>query len=48
MGKVLELPDYVAGNGVSVPDDIVIGSGPAGYFAVRTPCCETARDPTLG
>jgi choline dehydrogenase-like flavoprotein len=32
MGEVLELPDYVAGNGVSVPDVIVIGSGPTGYL----------------
>jgi choline dehydrogenase-like flavoprotein len=33
MGEVLKLPEYVAENGVSVSDIIVIGSGPAGYFA---------------
>lgn len=33
MGKVMDLKDYAAANGVSVADVVVIGSGPAGYFA---------------
>jgi ribulose 1,5-bisphosphate synthetase/thiazole synthase len=47
MGEVLELPDYVAGNGVSVSDVIVIGSGPGGLLQSDRRVAKQCETPLL-